>query len=64
MPEAGHVVDNCTRMALLGAERAHVRGLVVRLLRRVLHQVLQPQQRRPAGQGLGQQARARPRPLY
>lgn len=47
MPEAGHVVDDSPRMSVLGAQRADVRGLVVRLLRRVLDQVLHAQQRSP-----------------
>lgn len=47
VPEAGEVVDNGARVALLQAQHADVRGLVVGLLRRVLHQVFNAQQRSP-----------------
>lgn len=48
VPVAGEVVDDGARVALLGAQRAQVRGLVVRLLGRMLDQVLHAHQRSPA----------------
>lgn len=47
MPEAREMVDDGARVALLGAQGAQVRGLVVRQVRRMLYQILHAYQRSP-----------------
>lgn len=44
MPEASHMVDDGTRVALLGTQHAHIARLVVRFFGRVFHQIFYAQQ--------------------
>lgn len=48
MPETSHVIDDGPRVSLLGTQRADIPRLVVRLLRGVLDEILQPYQWNPA----------------